>query len=285
MVWGVVVWLDGERSAALRRQSPITGYIGANGSGKSLLAVGDALGHLDRGRVVLSTVRLVDPESDEPCDDPTCTYALHPEHGRAHPLWRPLLTWQDLLNAESCHVILDEITGIASSRESQGLPGEIADRMMQFRRRDVTVAWTAPSWARCDLLLREVTQCAVLCRGVIRRRAAGQTWRASTLVASRMVDARDLDELTQAQRLGTARAPLRTIVRGMMLVSRSRGAGAYRTLDSVASLHRSSTRGQCLSCGGTRTAARCRCGSETAVAVEPRDDARRAATSHAGQCT
>lgn len=276
-------YLDGERAAALRRQSPITGYIGANGSGKSLLAVGDALGHLDAGRRVLSTVRLIDPDSDEPCGDPACTFAMHPEHGRAHPLWRPLLSWQDLLDAESCHVILDEITGIASSRESAGLPSEIADRMMQFRRRDVTVAWTAPSWARCDLLLREVTQCAVLCRGMLRRRAAGQTWRSSTLITSKMCDARDLDELTQAQRLGTARAPLRTLVRGMMLVSRSRGASAYHTLDSVASLHRSSTRGQCLTCGGSRTAARCRCGSETAAAVEPLDSARRAVTPQAGR--
>lgn len=256
----IVAWLDGERSAALRRQSPITGYVGANGSGKSLLAVSDALGFLDAGRPVLSTVRLVDPDSNEPCVDEECDFAMHPEHGAAHPLWRPLTSWQDLLDAEHCHVILDEITGIASSRETAALPGEVADRMMQFRRADVTVAWTAPSWARADVLLREVTQTAVLCRGLMRRRAAGQTWRASTLIASRMVDARDLDELTQAQRLGTARASLSTIVRGLQRVDRTRGARAYHTLDSVGSLHRTSARGQCLACGGTRRVARCECG-------------------------
>lgn len=264
------MWLDGEKSATKRRQSPITGYIGANGAGKSLLAVNDALGYLRQGRPVLSTVRLVDPEGPAECHDDECDSAMHPMHGTAHRLWRPLRTWADLLEAEGCHVILDEITGIASSRESQALPAEVADRMMQFRRCDVTVAWTAPSWARADLLLREVTQCAVLCRGLLRRAAAGQIWRASTLISSRMVDARDLDELTQAQRLGTARAPLRTLVKGLARVDRMEGRNLYNTLDSVSSLAHDSARGACLACGGRRTAPRCECGPPAAETRGPR---------------
>lgn len=261
--------LDGMKGSDLRRTIPIVGYIGANGSGKSMLAVQDCLQSLDAGRPVLSSARLIDPDVDEPCDDDACTFALHPDHPKAHPLWRPLTSWQDVIDAEGCDVLLDEVTGIASSRESRALPQEVADKLMQLRRADVCLRWTAPSWARADVLMREVTQAAVLCTGLRRRPVEGnRSWRASTIIWSRIVDARDLDELTQAQRIGTARQPLSVLGRSLQLVSRTDARHAYKTMDSVSAISSAWT-GSCLACGGRRAQPRCECGDSGALGRQP----------------
>lgn len=265
---------DGEDGALQRRQSPITAYIGANGSGKSLLAVHDVLGALQSGRRVLSTARLIDPDGGV-CDDAGCTWGKHPDHGKAHPLWVPFTSWQDLLEAEHCDVLMDEVTGVASSRESSSLPGPVADVLVQLRRRDVRLRWTAPAWARADLLLRECTQAAVMCTGFRRRKAAGQLWPASTWVYWRMADARDLDELTQAQRTGTAQNRLRISARGVVKIANCAGRNAYDTLDEVSSLATLVVRGTCLVCGGRRSQPGCSCGAHAADAASTA--ARRAA--------
>lgn len=146
------------------------------------------------------------------------------------------------------------------------MPGPVADMLVQLRRRDVRLRWTAPAWARADVLLREVTQGVVMCHGWLPRRAAGQLWRAQTVISSRMVDARDLDELTQAQRLGTARVRLSTWVRSLQRVSVTPARDLYLTLDSVSSLSATSSGGTCLVCGGKRTQPRCTC-DETPAGV------------------
>lgn len=261
---------DGSTASELRRASPITAYVGANGSGKSLLAVSDVLHSLETGRRVVSTARLVLPDPDLTCDDETCTWGRHPDHGKAHPLWVPFRSWQSLLDAEHCDVLMDEVTGVASARESSSLPGPVADVLVQLRRRDVRLRWTAPAWARADLLLRECTQAVVLCQGLRRRKAEGQLWPSSTWVYSRMVDARDLDELTQSQRLGTARTKLSVLVRGLNRVASTRARYAYDTLDSVSSLSASSVRGTCLMCGGRRTQPSCTCGHADGAAAPKR---------------
>lgn len=248
-----------DRGWQLRRRSPITAYVGANGSGKSLLAVADVLPALDAGRPVVSTVRLLDPDSDTPCEDDSCTWPGHPDHRAAHPAWVPLTSWDDILNAEHCDVLMDEVTGVVSSRSSMSLPGQIADTLVQLRRRDVVLRWTAPAWARADVLLRECTQAAVLTRGLLRKRVRGEDWPSSTWVWWKMADARDLDELTQAQRTGGARSPLTIWGRGLIKIETLRARLAYDTLDSVASLSASIPRGTCLSCGGKITQPSCKC--------------------------
>jgi hypothetical protein len=256
---------DGSKASLERSTSPITAYVGANGSGKSLLAVQDSVAALLAGRRVVSTARLVDPEGGA-CDDESCTgWAGHPDHGRAHPLWTPLLRWDDLLQAEHCDVLMDEVTGVASARESSSLPAAVADVLVQLRRRDVRLRWTAPAWARADLVLRECTQAVVLCTGLVRRRVEGQLWPRSRWVWSRMVDARDLDELTQAQRQGTARVQPRVIVRSLQRVGATDARRWYDSLDSVASLSQSVSRGTCLVCGGRRVQPRCECGEGAAA--------------------
>ena len=53
------------RGILKRRSSPVRGYAGMNGSGKSFAAVRDLLLGLAMGSRVLSTVTILDPESDE----------------------------------------------------------------------------------------------------------------------------------------------------------------------------------------------------------------------------
>lgn len=260
---------DGEKSSLVRLRSPIVAYVGANGSGKSLLAVQDCLQSLDAGRRVLSTARLTLPDEGT-CQDDTCTWGSHPDHGAAHPLWMPLRSWQDLLDAEHCDVLLDEVTGVASARDSSSLPGPVADMLVQLRRRNVQLRWTAPAWARADLLLRECTQAVVLCRGLLRRRVGGSQWPTATWVWHRMVDARDLDELTQAQRMGTSHTPVTTLGWGLQRIAATRGRLAYDTLDSVSSLSGLVTRGTCLVCAGRRTQPACSCDqSDAGIGRQP----------------
>lgn len=249
---------DGSAGTRLRRRFPITAYIGANGSGKSLLAVADSLVSLDAGRPVISTARLLDPSAG-PCTDEGCTWGSHPDHGTAHPLWVPLRSWSDILEAEHCDILLDEVTGVVSSRESSSLPAPVADLLVQLRRRDIHLRWTAPAWARADLLLRECTQAAVICRGFLRRKAAGQSWASSTWVWSKAVDARDLDDFTQAQRLGTAQRPVTVWGRSIARVASMRARHAYDTLDAVGSLSGRVIKGTCLVCGGARRQPACSC--------------------------
>ena len=254
----MTMW-DGRRGATRRASAVISGYVGPNGSGKSLLMVLDAVyGALAVGRPVVSSVRLLDGTA-EPCDDDGCTWGRHPDHGRAHPLWVPLTCWDDLLEAEHCDVLLDEVTGIASSRDSSSLPSQVADRLMQLRRRDVRLRWTAPAWARADLLLREVTQAVTLCSASWPTRAEGQLWPTARWISARTVDARDLEELTQAQRLGVGRIRLDTLCRTLVRLRACAATRYYDTLDVVSALSTTGERGTCLRCGGRRQQPRCTC--------------------------
>lgn len=249
---------DGSAASEVRRRVPILGYVGANGSGKSLLAVSDSVVSLRSGRRVLSTVRLT---SDGACEleaEDCKVWGLHPAHKAPHPLWSPLTCWDDLLQAEHCDVLLDEVTTVASSRDASGLPPEVVDWLVQLRRRDVVLRWTAPSWSRADLVLREVSQGAAICKGLLRRRAEGQDWPTATWIASRLVDARDLDEMTQSVRQGVDKK-INTIKRSWQLVSRTVGRDYYATLDSVVGLSREGRGGTCMTCGGRRAPLRCGC--------------------------
>jgi len=118
----------------------ITAYVGANGSGKSLLAVSDAIDETLRmpGRPLYSTVP-IDYDS---------------KRGSVHSI--PITSWQQLLDLDGGHVLLDEVATLASSRETNSLPPEVLAWMGSLRHTDTTLAWTAPAWARADVVLRGV---------------------------------------------------------------------------------------------------------------------------------
>lgn len=188
---------DKARNARRRRRGvPLHGYIGPNGSGKSLAMVYDTLPSLAAGRPVLSTVHLLDwtipnvaaLHADLPADSTEkCNVAAH------HPLFTPLTDFRQLLAAEHCDVLLDEVTGVASSRESQSMPSEVANLLVQLRRRDIALRWSAPAWGRADLIIRECSQAVTVARGFLRAKSYSNT-QVRTWVPSALSDLREVDE-------------------------------------------------------------------------------------------
>lgn len=251
----------------VRRGWPIHAYVGPNGSGKSLAAVWDTLPTLDAGRPVLSTVRLLDWRHSRPCDDEYCTSGDHGSHLAAHPGWVPLTEWAQLLDAEHCDVLMDEVTGVASSRESGGMPAAVANLLVQLRRRDVVLRWTAPAWSRADKIIRETSQAVTSCLGYLPvsddDEQGGRQWRRRRMFRWRTYDASEFEEFTA----GT-RAQLRPWAKQWFWGPGSEAFGAYDTLDAVLSIGHVLDTGRCATCGGRRSLPACSC--------EDRPTARRA---------
>lgn len=127
----------------------IRSFVGANGGGKSLAAVAlVAIPAWKEGRPVMSNMGL----------NPAAL-------GFDPDLYVPLTRWEDVGDFHGGSVILDEISSVMPSRSHAKVPPELIRLMNQLRKQDVELAWTAPAWARCDLVLREVTQAVTVCRG------------------------------------------------------------------------------------------------------------------------
>lgn len=222
-----------------RRTVPIHAYIGENGGGKSLAMVHDTLPSLDAGRRVLSTVRLLDSETGEP-----------------HPAYERLTDWGQLLEAEHCDVLFDEVVGIASSRESQGLPVQIANLLVQLRRRDVILRWSAPAWARADKIIRETTQAVTLCKGHFGKRApdSPRMWAQKRLFKWRTFDAFAFDQMSTGE---IDKQPTSSVA--WFWGPGSRAFASYDTLDAVERVGDVMDSGRCVNCGGRRVIPRCSC--------------------------
>jgi hypothetical protein len=249
------------RKRGQRRAWPIHAYVGPNGSGKSLAAVWDTMPSLASGRPVLSTVRLLDWANPRPCDDIGCPLPGHdddegPQHAAAHPLWVPLTEWSQLLEAEHCDVLMDEVTGVASARESGGMPPAVANLLVQLRRRDVVLRWTAPSWARADKIIRETSQAVTACLGYFPASVGedGRLWRHRRLFRWRTYDTSAFEEFTVGQR-----DRLSPWITQWFWGPGSAAFGAYDTLDSVLSIGHVLESGRCAHCGGRRTVPACTC--------------------------
>lgn len=259
----------------MRRGWPIHGYIGPNGGGKSTAAVWDTLPSLAAGRPVLSTVRLLDFENPRPCDDPLCDSPNHSRHLAAHPGWIPWTTWPQLLDVEHCDVIADEVTGVASSRDSQAMPGVIANALVQLRRRDVVLRWTAPSWTRADVIIRECSQAVTLCTGFlpVSVRSDDETetarmWRHRRLFRWLTYDASLLDDFAAGRRENFDRW-----VFDLHWGPGSPAFDAFDTFDVVSSIGQVSDSGRCMHCGGRRSAPACSCADYAGRARRPRSAA------------
>lgn len=239
------MYSDSSSKAAQRRSYPIRAYVGPNGGGKSLAAVHDALHAMDNGRRVLSNVRLWDPETGQP-----------------HRLWVPLTSFQQLLYARNCDVLLDEVTGVASSRESTSLPPQVANLLVQLRRRDLSLSWTTPAWARADKIIREVTQLVTVCTGKMPERQSDglREWRPKRLFVWKSYDAGSFDEWSVALQDRSRARHADLVVRQLFWRPDSRSSQAYRTYEEVAILGLShAVGGTCLTCGGRRAVPKCSC--------------------------
>lgn len=242
------------RATAARRTYPIHAYVGPNGGGKSLAMVKDTIPSLDRGRRVLSTVALLDHKT-----------------GLPHPMYDRFEEWDQLLNAENCDVLMDEMVGIAGSRESAKLPVQVQNILVQLRRRNVVLRWTAPAWGRADKIIREVTQSVTECRGyfpdtTIPPRADGEEsairlWAPKRLFNFRTYDCIDFEDWTNGKR--DKAVPL---AKEWFLGPGSRVFQSYDTLDAVTRVGAVTDAGTCSVCDGIRSPKRCSCDRPAASA-------------------
>jgi len=262
------------KAREFRRSKAIRGAVGPNGTGKSTVAVWDLLPSLDAGRPVLSTARLLDYRNPRPCEEFDCPWPGHPEHGQAHPAWVPLTDWRQLIGGEGHpvfrdgDVFLDEIAGAASSRESGSLPFQVARDLQQLRKRNVTLTYTGPAFARVEKIIRETTQLITFCSGMfpttIRDDSQATAWKRNRLLRWRSFDAADVEKVTAKEatdRDAAGRASVKPVVTQYFKVGDSDAARAFDTFDYVLSLGWANESGMCLSCGGRRVVPRCDCGT------------------------
>jgi len=254
-------------SSRLRRRSvPIHAYIGPNGSGKSLLMVYDTIPSLESGRKVLSTVRILDYKNPRLCDDIHCKSEAHGEHMAAHPNYIPLTNWKQLLNFRDGDVLLDEVQGVLSSREFSSLPAPIATMLLQLRRRNVALRWTAPNFARADKLLREVTLSVTVCEPFLAKKKKSKPgqpdaiWFERSAVLAMTYKAELVDEI-DARKLSLGEET--PIIRQFLFRKKFRWTNltckAYDTYDSITSISTPDSSGACLECGGSVTRMKCLC--------------------------
>ncbi|MDF2993142.1 MAG: phiB5 08 [Microbacterium sp.] len=257
------------RKIARRRQASIRAYVGPNGSGKSALMVMDVLPVLD-GQVwrcnnpahlhtqrrqyeglrrVLSTIQLLDEKT-----------------GKPHELCDRLTDWHQVLEAEHTDILFDEVTGIAGSRESMGMPVVVQNKLNQLRRSDTPLSWSAPSWARADSIIRSCTQLVTDCRGFLPDRSLltsenPPAWLPKRMFKARSFNALDFDEWSAAkasQDKGAVR-PLRPSVVQWWWGPQSRVFASYDTYDAVTRVGEVLDGGRCAHCGGRRAVPACKC--------------------------
>jgi hypothetical protein len=136
----------------------------------------------------------------------------------------------------------------------------------------VIVLWTAPNWARADVLLREVTQEVTVCRGFLPSRwetdAEGYVrdergrkvrrksrWPANRLFRWVSYDAQEYDDYQDRRIVQIKARDQRWYWRGR----RKREPWTYATMQPVGLLDHLDDVGICVRCSGTRRRHQCRC--------------------------
>jgi hypothetical protein len=247
----------------LRRGYAVHFYAGRNGSGKSLCAVFDTMPDLDAGKVVLSTVRLLDFRDSRACDDLgcSCDKADESRHRAAHPAYVPWQTWGQMLELKAGVLLADEVTGVADSMDGAGMPSQVANELAQLRRSDVVLRMTGLNFVRANKRIREATTGLTRCRSSMPVSALDEDgnprmWRARRLAGWQTYDAQSLplDDITESaydkgDRVVTVRHWIPT----------SPAISAYDTYDSVARIGTVTDSGRCAHCGGSRRVSECSC--------------------------
>ncbi|MGV1037954.1 MAG: hypothetical protein ACOYD0_13150, partial [Candidatus Nanopelagicales bacterium] len=196
---------------------------------------------------------------------PECDADDHGQDGHipSHPKWVPLRrmsTILDFAGGGGGDVFLDEVGSLVSSRESASLPPQIAGLLQQLRKGDNRLIWTAPSWARADKILREVTMMATLCTGHGYKKIPGREWRQRRWIHAVSYDASALDDF-EASKVNSNRTAVkpRKLVSEWARVAKIEGRNYYQTFEPTPMLGFVGMAGTCVNCGGRRTAPKCSC--------------------------
>lgn len=206
----------------------ISCYIGPNGAGKTLSAIEEKVqAQLKAGRQVLSNVAI------------------------SHPgvtLWTKM---SQLLELRGGMFFADEVNALFPSRSWESMPLQIVTRLQSLRHYDVDGCWTAPSFERADVVLREVTFEVNVCRGLLSRGGVG--WKGARLVATQRLSRDEfLARKWRSLSFGTR-------------VRRPGKTWAGRHYDTAAPVGLIDLQvvqaGACLYCGGFRKKPVCNCGN------------------------
>lgn len=249
-----------------RRSFPITAFVGPNGGGKTLCMIATskptrdgifwqcenpAHRHTQEGitsgwRRMLSTVPILDGD------------------GELHPLYDAFTDFQQLVDVEHSDVYMDEVTSVASSRESQRMDARVLNKLVQLRKADVMLFWTAPNWARADKVMREVTQAVVECRGYYPQRPADEVdamtiWAPKRVFLFRTYDALEFEEWSASKR-----DDMTPINKQWFRGPGSEAFTAYDTLGAVSMVASITPENTCTVCEGTVVRHRCQCGTRPA---------------------
>lgn len=195
----------------------IAGYVGANGSGKTLAAVEAALKVSRRfpDRTILSTVPLNVPQYEE------------------------LTSWQQIIKAEPPFILLlDEVSVLADSRSTLTLPPHVIVYIGTLRQYDTVCFWTTPAWNWADIRLRSVTTVAHELTPVIGVARKGLAWK-QTIVS--MMNSRPTNN-EQGDTL-----PPRKGLPKFKVLPRSKAFGVFPTRRDVMAM--SEFAGVCSDCG------------------------------------
>lgn len=250
--------------------APIVGCVGPNGHGKSLCAVHTVIAPaMAKGRPVLSNVPIFASADDRHERHDGCSPDCREYHRQARRLYRgyvPLDDWHLLVDPpDNTTIFTDEISSVAEARESSRLPLAVLARSQQMRRRNLQWVWTAPSWKRADIALRQVTQGVWLCRGFMGRTVhdddgVALDWPENRVFRWKMFDATDYEEFSLDKARSDRKDRLRPVNKVWHRKSHHPSQWLYDTLIGPGMLDHLDERGACLACGGTRRAHECTCG-------------------------
>lgn len=157
--------------------SPIQGFVGANGGGKSALCIDTAISQAERFDVPLWSNVWIDPERTT---------------AKVHRL-RGLL---DLMNVREGIVVMDDIASVAPARETNASPPELVMELAALRHRDAMLMWSAPVLEDVDVKIRRVTQSVVALKPLRRKRIEGQLWPNTVLSYAKAYDFTPVDTVT-----------------------------------------------------------------------------------------
>lgn len=211
---------------------PIAGATGLNGAGKTLLAAQSIMADLSRGRDVYSTVHVTSPWGDT----------------------KPIKSLRQLLTLKDATLFLDDVSVIFSSRSTTSLPPEmvaVLDTLRHKGETGLTVRWTAPTWMRCDNLIRGITQASA---NVMKLPLPfttvndGSPWPRSRIMLVGLLDTTTgkADE-----------TPTRVMRRRMYVLKNMASFGAYNTRADTPLLGARVQSGVCVDCRGLQTKEKC----------------------------
>lgn len=210
----------------------ITFYVGWNGFGKTHAAVQyGVLPAWEAGRTVVSNITLFPEEGgfSEDLYRPLSDWAEIPRLGRHQKRICGACGWR--VRAEECRrcggepvdvpkmhpdgglwsitgnvgvgLLLDEVTAVLPARDAVNVPPELQRMLNQFRKPDIApVSFTAPAWARLDLMAREVVTTVVESQPVFpllfskRTGSGGSTWMEHRIFKRFWFNAMEYEEAT-----------------------------------------------------------------------------------------